>query len=168
MRIFCLLLVSFAPVGLAQEKPSARAVYKVDFVIRDSAGTPPHKVSMLIDGQNGSGNIRTGTRVPIVMEVPDGKGGSGRKTDYVDVGLNLDCKALTIEDRVRLNADIEMSSLRKPETGLPGSISTPAVTSSRTHVSAGLKPGQPTIIAQIDDPVAKRNIEVEVTATPVN
>ena len=167
MRTLLLLTVLTSATLPAQDKPT-RTIYKVDFVIRDSGGTTPYKLSMLVEDQNGTGTVRTGTRVPVILEAIDGKGGAGRKTDYVDVGLNLDCRVQTVEGLVRLNADVEMSSLRKPEAGYPGSAATPAVSSLRTHVNTGLKPGQPAVVARVDDSIAKRSLEIEATATPVN
>lgn len=164
-----LLLAALASAPLAAQDKPARTVYQIDFVIRDTATAAPQKVTMLVIDQGGAGTVRTGTRVPVQLDAIDAKGGgAGRRTDYFDIGLNIDCRAHTLEGRVQLNADIEMSSLRKPEPGVPGSVATPAVSSVRTHVNTGVKPGQPTLIARIDDPALKRTLEVEATATPAN
>ena len=151
----CLLLVSCAAWAEDQPVPKPVGVYRVDFALHEfeqakRVGT--HNYSLLLQ-DSGYGKIRMGTKVPVT---------NGNATQYIDIGLTLDCHLHERESQVALDIDIETSSMEAGQQAGPQMIRQVKASSV-----AAVTPGKPTTVIAMDDITAKRRYEVEVTATKV-
>ena len=152
----CILLAAGV---CAQEQPVAKRIgsYRVDFAVHESEQgkrVSTHNYSLLIhDG--GSGRIRMGNKVPVT---------SGSGIQFVDIGLNLDCRVHERDAQVTLDADVSMSGVDADQQGKAAG---PVIRQVQSSTMAAVTPGKPTTILTMDDPAAKRRYEIEVTATKV-
>jgi hypothetical protein len=103
------------------------------------------------------GSFRVGNRVPVVLE---------KGPQYLDVGINIDCRPRERGDAVSLEIHVESSSVvaqEPPQTAT----SNPVFRQQRTNISPIVTPGKPTLVASMDDVLSSRRYEIEVTATKV-
>jgi hypothetical protein len=139
--------------------------YKMEFVVKEVEGTKVVNsrsyfmtVPVEAPGQNvqGSGSIRASSRVPTVA-------GGGSNFTYVDVGVNLDCKTLHEMQSavsVYLSADISTNSV---EPNLPA----PVIRQNRWSSTVVVPIKKPTVVYASDDATSKRQMQLELTATPI-
>lgn len=177
MRILFLLTIAIAVtpsrVAHAQERPATVTYgYRVDITVRDAsvpAAKPGRRYTMLMEPGSKS-VVRLGTKVPYTTSSTQGGGGTvTAQYNYADVGVNIDARIRDVNEKVGLNADLDLSSLVQHEgksttTTLP----MPTIATSRIWVYALLTPGKPAVIASIDDPVTGHRFDVEATVTKSN
>jgi hypothetical protein len=155
-----LLCLAAAVPSLAQEdRPREPQFYRIDFVVKELEGgkaVNSRAYSSMVP-QNDRGSIRTGNRVPI----PSGSGGGYQ---FFDVGINLDFNVQReLPDRLVLNLTVDISSIIAPSEAPP-----PPVTRQNKWTSVVVVPlRKPTLVFSSDDPGSKRQMQVELTATPV-
>ena len=156
-----LVILSLATVipSLAQDdKPREPSFYKVDFVIKEVEGGKAvnSRAYSSIVSQNDRGSIRTGNKVPMPT-------GSGNSYQYYDVGITIDC-SLTKElaDRVVLNLNIDISSNATTEAPMP-----PVLRQNKWTSTVVVPLRKAITVFSSDDPTSKRQMQVELTATPV-
>ncbi len=105
-------------------------------------------------------SIRSGARVP----VPGEKGAT-----YIDVGVNIDIKNLVrTNDELTLEVIADVSGAIDPTGGKTSPASLPVVRQAKwsSIVLIPIRKG-PTVIFSSDDPASKRQLQLEVTATPL-
>lgn len=158
------LALVVAAAAAAQEAPAEKtpkpvSVYRVDFAIHESENgqrVNTRNYTMLLEA-GGDGSIRTGSSVP----VPVGE----KQFNYVDVGVNLDCKLKERESRVALKIVLEISDIASRQES--ESLSRTIIRRNRSQVQTAIPPGKPTVVSTVEDAVSKRRYELEVTATKV-
>jgi hypothetical protein len=142
--------------------------YKLEFVVKEVEGAKVVNsrayfmtVPVEAPGQNnfnpGGGSIRTGSRVP----VPTSAGGGG--FNYIDVGVNIDCKGLRdfqSDVSMYISADISSHSI---EPNLPA----PLIRQNKWSSTVLVAVKKPTIVYASDDATSKRQVQLELTATPL-
>ena len=148
----------------AQEKarPAERPLsfYKLEFVLRElqDGKAINSRTYMMTVENNDRGDIRTGARVPVQLGSPP------MPTQYMDVGININCRVVGRDDYVSLRSTIDVSSFAIPEQATsPGT--QPVVRSMRTEMAAVVPVGKPTVIGTIDDVNSTKRYEIGVTAT---
>jgi hypothetical protein len=164
--IFASLLVSALPVRAQEKKESVSpGVYRVEFNIRDgseAAAKAGRHYAMLI-AANGKGTFRVGNRVPFAtVGMPPGQ------YQYLDVGVNIECRLGELNGKVALNADIEVSTIVEHEKGAAAIPPSPTVAQIRLSVGTIVDLGKPALVASINDPVTMRRFDVEATVTKVD
>ncbi len=101
-------------------------------------------------------------------KVPYVTGAGAAQYTYLDTGVNLDCYAREVNEKVAIHAEIDLSTVaapdKRPATGVP----TPMVARTHIVIDAVLNPGKPTLVRSIDDPVSTRKFDVEMTVSKVN
>lgn len=158
----------------AQEKreDSNTAQYKVELQIQDNADTAAkgtRRYTMMID-TNGKGTFRVGNRIPYVSGsyLPGQKEPAATQYQYVDVGVNIDTRLRDAGGgKVSLNSDIEISALVQKPAGATVSAN-PTISSLRMTLNTVMAPGEPVLVASVDDPITMRKFDVEATVTKVN
>lgn len=139
--------------------------YKMEFVVKEVEGTKvvnsrSYFMTLPVDvpGQGSqSGSIRTGSRVP----TPTNTGGGG--FNYIDVGVSIDCKFLRevqSDVSVYITADISSHTI---EPNLPA----PVIRQNRWTSMVLVPIKKPTVVYASDDTTSKRQMQLEVTATPL-
>ena len=161
-----LLILCLAGVCAAQEtksSPPPSRYYKLDFSVKETEGgrvvnarsyslsivTPP-------EGGNLNGGVRTGEKIP--FQTPTGP-------QQLDVGVNIDCsRAKEVGDRLGLNISAEISSVAESAEKTP----LPVVRQTRMNTFVLVPLKKPTLIFSSDEPFSKGNLQIELTATPIN
>jgi len=158
-----LVVFSLATVipGFAQEERTVGPTYyRLDFVVKDIDGgkTINSRAYSSMIAPNDRGSIRTGNRVPL----PSTSGGGS--FSYLEIGVNLDFSVTReMPDRVAVNLTVDISSNAASE-----SPSLPPVLRQNKWSSGVVVPlRKPTTVFSSDDPGSKRQMQVELTATPV-
>src|SRR5438132_3730348 len=144
----------------------ATKFYKMEFVVKEVEGAKVVNsrsyfmtVPVEAPGQNiqGGGSIRTSGRVPTVTGV------NSSQYTYLDVGVNIDCKTLhelQSEVSVYISADISTNSV---EPGLPA----PVIRQNKWSSLVMVPVKKPTVVYASDDATSKRQMQLELTATPI-
>jgi hypothetical protein len=145
---------------IVEKQAKPLSTYRLEFSLReveDSKRLNARSYTMLVD-EDVWGRIRVASRVPVAT----GK----EQFQYVDVGVNIDCRIRERESHLLLEATIEISSFVSPEQ--PAAVpSSPVMRTVRSQISAAIPPGKPTLISTADDTATKHRYEVEVTAAKV-
>ena len=97
--------------------------------------------------------LRAGVRVPIATNM-----GSIPQFQYLDVGMNIDCRVEEREGSLALNAVADSSSFSLPgEPKAPGSVAErPVIRQMRSEINTVISLGKTTLISSMDDPSSKR------------
>jgi hypothetical protein len=139
--------------------------YKLEFVVKEVEGgkvvnSRAYFMTVPVEapGQNNvAGSIRTGSRVP----VPTSSGGGG--FNYIDVGVNIDCRSvreLQWDVSMYISADISSHSV---EPNLPA----PLIRQNKWSSTVLVPIKKPTTVYASDDSTSKRQVQLELTATPL-
>jgi hypothetical protein len=162
LMLLTLLTLAAAVPALAQA-PDPQKFYKLDFVVKEveagkviNARAYSTLLAVQVQGaENYTATIRTGGRTPVT----DSKGAM----TYIDTGVNLDCKSLReTQGEVSLFVSSDISSLLQ-EQGLPA----PVIRQNRWAANVSVPLRKPTIIFSSDDTSSKRQMQLELTASPV-
>ncbi len=169
---FAALVLIALPVT-AQDKPSEGS-YKVEYTFRDAeSGVKARQFTMIVEN-GGRGSFRLGHRVPYSTGTSQvGSGGVNplvsTQWNYLDAGVNVDCRIRDNNGRVPVHSDIEISSVVMPDKASAAPVPpTPTVAQMRISVDSAVALGKGIVIASIDDPSAPRKFDVEVLVTRQN
>lgn len=159
-------LLAPAPSAFAQAQAATpgRSFYRVEFKITDSGGESAKQADRryaILTDTEGHGVLRIGNKIPIAV---------GNGFQYQDVGVNIDCRLRELNEKVALTADLDVSTVvqHDPPAAAGASPPSPTLASVRVGVNAMLRPGVPTMVASIDDPVTSRKFAVEATVTKLD
>jgi hypothetical protein len=132
--------------------------FRLDFVLKELEGGKvlnSRAYTMSISTSRGpDSSIRTGSKVP----TPGKDGG----IIYVELGTSIDCRQLMIVGNdlsIYVNADV--SSLAE------GSTNPPVIRQNKWGAVVLIPLRKPTVVFSSDDPMSKRQMQLEVTATPI-
>ncbi len=175
MRYALAALIAAALVLPAHAQDKNRAFYKVEFNIRDAAGGAPvanRRFVVFVDSE-GRGTLRVGNRVPVAMggsqPVQSGQGQPlYSQFQYLDTGINIDCRVREAGTKASLSADIELSTLAPPDKSAGTPVPNPTLASVRTSTSSIVEPGKTVLLALIDDPVSQRKLNIEAIVTRID
>src|SRR5258708_3584509 len=170
------LLIPALPV-IGQEKGADSGVYKVEFNIHDgsdAAAKTGRRYTIMIEG-NEKGVFRVGQKVPYATgSFQPGVASAGvtplvsTQFNYAEVGVNIDCRIIEFNGKVRVKATLDLSTVVQHEKTSPQIPPMPIIGQLRIEVNALVNPGKPTMVASVDDPVTLRKFDVEATVTKVN
>ena len=147
----------------AEETPARperpRSAFRLDYQIYELEGGKRvnERAYTLVVNEGGSGNLRVGSRVPIVLSAEKG-------VQYQDVGLRIGSRVFEREPGdVVLEADVEISSFAIPEQA--ETKGTPLLRTLSEAVSTRPALGKPVLLASVDDVGSRKRTQVEVTVT---
>jgi hypothetical protein len=167
-----LFVILLGLCALAQDKPADKPVsepqikqdrpvsyYKVEFVLRElQDGKAINTRNYLMTIENGDrGEAKVGARVPVTT-------GEHGQFQYLDVGININCRVVGRDDYASLRSMIEISSFALPEQASGGN-SQPVVRQMRSDLAAVVPLSKQTVIGIIDDANSTKRYEIAVTAT---
>jgi hypothetical protein len=169
-RVFQAVVIAIALVTcvMAQDKPADKpheerplSFYKLEFVLHELQGgkviNTRNYMMTVEDGDRAS--TKTGARVPV-------SAGGDKGFQYIDIGVNIDCRAVGRGDYASLSTVVEMSSFALPEqtsatsSGLP-----PVLRQVRAQMNAVVPVNKATVIGSMDDANSSKRYEIAVTAT---
>ena len=166
--LFVIALLLPATTVLAQEsaprnpKPP-RHFYKLDYVLKESdEAKVVNQRSFVVSGSTGDVNmaaryasrLRAGSRFP----VRDNEG----KTNYIDVGVNIDNQLEEVPEGLAMDVTAEISSVAT-ETA---NSNAPVIRQVKTNAQAVVPLNKPYVLFTVDDPSSRHRFELEVTAVP--
>ncbi len=118
------------------------------------------------EANNYARSIRTGTKVPFESE--------SNKLNYVDVGVNIDCRDIVdLGGRLGMNVSAEISNVQRAAADEHARMETtlqhaaPMIQQNRWVSDVVVVLGKPTVLFSSDDVTSKRTLELELTATEI-
>jgi hypothetical protein len=135
--------------------------FHLDFVVKELEGgkviNARHYSATTVTGDH-SCTIRSGNKVPVQTgsSGPD----SGQYT-YVDVGVNIDCRAAKeLDGSLALNVSAEISSAVSAQKQ-------PLIRQTKWSSNVIVPIGKPTVVFSSDDVTTKGQTQLELTATAI-
>jgi len=104
--------------------------------------------------------LKQGNRVPLVTGSVSTSGGAQTQVQYLDIGLNIDASIEESADGVKLNTQVEQSSIAEEKSGL--GTQDPIVRQAKLEGTSILTAGQPLILGSMDIPSTARRLDIEV------
>jgi hypothetical protein len=162
---FAVLLAVAPRLAISQETPArtsadSRQYYKLSFVLRETdqgkvLNQRTFTMNIAADAPQTDKppvwwNLRSGTRVPIT----DAK----TITTYIDVGVNLDVRAVDVAGGLQLEVTSEISSAGTETAG-----GAPPIRQVKVRSAVMAAVGKPTMVFMADDPASQHRFELEVT-----
>ena len=160
--ILALMLVAGACLAQDADKSELEKFFRLDFVVKelDAGKTVNSRSYFMIVGTPDKGvrEIRTGNKVP--FEVSTGN------WTQIDVGTSFDCSRVKeVPDGLSLIVTAEVTSILENPTAGP---SHPIVRQNKWNSTVMVPLRKPTVIFSSDDVASKRQMQVELTATPIS
>ena len=155
-RLFTFGLLAIT--GLAQN-PENSKFYKLEFTVKEIEGTRPassrtYSMVAVADGPNSS--IRAGSKVAIP--------GTSAQVSFIETGVNIDCRQIKeIQNELSLTVTADISSAAQEGT----TPSYPVIRQNKWGSNVMVPLRKPTLIFSSDDIMTKRQIQLELTATPI-
>jgi hypothetical protein len=145
----------------AAEQPK---YFHLDFVVKELESgkviNARHYSTTVATGDSAPYNctMRTGSKVP----VPTGtSGGNPTQFQYIDVGVNIDCRAAKeIDGSLAISVTAEISNAA-------ASSNPPLIRQTKWSSNVIVPIGKPTVIFSSDDVTTKGQMQLELTATAI-
>ncbi len=160
-KFACLAFVAAIGMGLAQGDKSAEtptSYYKLDFVVKEVEGGKTVNsrayTTTISTERGGRTSIRTGSRVPV-----PGKDGT---FNYLEMGVSLDCvQAKVTGNELAVNVTADITSVAEPSS------TPPVIRNNRWSGDVLVPVRKATVVFSSDDANSKRQMQLEITATPI-
>ncbi len=143
----------------ASKAPEPVHYFRLDFVLKElDAGKVINTRAYWISVSTEAGaHIRAGDQVQ--MKIPN-----SNSTTSSDIGVSIDCRPpKLLGDEIALSVRADISSLAPNES----SDLRPIMRQNQWDSTAVVPLRKPTVIFSSDDPASKRQMQLEVTATPI-
>jgi hypothetical protein len=154
------LAVAMAGACFAQNNAEPPKYYKLDFTVKElEAGKTVNARNYSTIGatKRGSQSIRANSKVPSSTSP-----GSTQFT-YVDVGVNIDVNSVEeIAGELSLFVSADITSVLQD-----GQATVPVIRSNRWMANVVVPMRKPVVICSSDDATGKRQMQLELTATPI-
>jgi hypothetical protein len=155
----------FAQSQDASKAPESKKFYKLEFVVKEVEGgkvlnARAYSATVSTDLRDGPTQIRAGSKVPYQTTV-----GESKNLQYLDVGVNIDCRSIReMESGLSLFVSATINGVPS-DIAVPSGPPTVRQNSWSSSVIVPLK--KPTLLFSSDDPASKRQMQLELTATPI-
>ncbi len=161
--IALMMAAGLSASGAMQDSPK---FFKLDFVVKDSdagktVSSHAYSVRAAVEARDGA-SIRTGSKLPLATGTASG---GALQFTYFDVGINFDVRHLRESDgEVSLELVVDVSSVVEEPTEKTRQ---PVIRQNKWNSLVTVKIGKPTIVFSSDDVSSKRQMSVELTASPI-
>jgi hypothetical protein len=153
------------PAKAGGEPDAEPRYFHLDFVVKEVEGGKiinARAYSMTVGTDRGKTSVRSGNRVPVPSGQP-GNALASTQFHYVDVGTNIDCwDAKIVQGQLTLMVIAEVSS-----AATAPDVPAPVIRQVKWNAPAVVALRKPAIIFSSDDPTSKRQMQLELTATPI-
>lgn len=154
------LLITVLAAGIAAGQNDAAkpesTYFHLDFVVKEvEAGKTVNarNYSMTVSTKRDRTSVRSGSKVSLHTSPPT----------YVDIGTNIDCwNAEEVDGQLALMVTADVSS-----TADSSDIQAQVIRQVKWNSPVIVPLKKPTVIFTLDDPSSKRQMELEVTASPI-
>jgi hypothetical protein len=129
--------------------PKNEHLYRMDYVVsaKDSAGAATSSAYTMFVEERRTGDLRVGANVPLA---------AGPSAARTDIGLKIRNQTAQLADEaMAIQTDVEMSWAEEGN----------GIHKLAASSDALVLPGQPTLVASLDDPSTHKRYQVSVTAT---
>ena len=158
MTILLALLMAGACFSQTVETPK---YFHLDFVVKELEGgkvtnSRAYGMTIATVGATTNSSIRTGNRVPV-------SSGGGGQWQYIDVGTNIDCRsAKEVPSGLALNVTADISGAATEQGA-----ANPVIRQTKWGSDVVVALRKATVIFASDDPSSKRQMQLELTAAPI-
>lgn len=158
----CVVAFALLTATCLAQNPEGSKFYKLEFTVKDMEGTRAlssrtYSMVATTDGPNSS--IRAGSKVPIPASP-----GATQQFTFVELGVNIDCRSIKeVQNELALNVTADISSTGQEATAP----AYPIIRQNKWSSSVLVPFKKPTLIFSSDDVTTKRQIQLELTATPI-
>ena len=170
-----LLAVALATgTGFAQETPKTAEptkFYKLEFVLKEVEGGKVLNARTYTTTAAGeareTAQIRAGAKVAVSLGQ---SGPSANQYQYYDVGVNIDAQAIREVQRdvtLSLHVEADISSLPTESGPATPNIAAPTIRHNKWSSTALVPLRKTTMLYSSDDSASKRQMQLELTATPI-
>ena len=171
--VLSLPVLALAMTGAAQTPQAPKSAeplkfYKLEFVVKEVEGAKvlnsrAYSMTVAANAPEAAA-IRAGTRVPVVSTL------TGGQYQFLAVGVNIDCRAVREGPRelsLLLTAEISSLPTEQPSPATTGPPIPPMVRQNKWSSSVIVPLKQPTLVFSSDDLASKRQMQLQLTATPI-
>ena len=159
-------------------KPASQgttASYRLEFILselEDGKKVNARTYSMLAQAGGVLNKLRVGARVPVATAAfrsgdTSVSGMVNTQFQYMDVGMNIDCRIQEHEGYLVLSTTIDSSNFTQPPALSASVPNQPVMHQLRVDLNTTVSLGKPALVTSVDDPSSKRQFQVQVTATRV-
>jgi len=137
--------------------------YRLDLVIRElqdgkAIGARSYSTLVRDEPHGGMRRIRVGSRLPVST--------GGTSWSYLEAGTEISLGIRTIEGKLVLRLNVDMSSIASPEPAPAVKLAEqPVMRHFGIDQEAAIPLGKPTLLNSVDDPNSNHKFQIEVTAT---
>lgn len=146
---------------------SMTRAYRLTYTLTETDGGKrvgtQHFSMIVVNGR--TTKVRQGSRVPLATGALSNSGGAQTQIQYMDVGLRIEASLDSSIDVVRLNSNVEQSSIAEEKSGLGAQ--DPIVRETILEGTSILTEGKPVMLGSMDIPGSTRHLDVEVVMEPV-
>jgi hypothetical protein len=147
--------------------PAEPKYFHLDFVVKELEGGKvinARAYTMTVATDTGRSSVRSGNKVPVPTEQHRAAGAPGNtQFTYVDVGTNIDCwNSKEIQGQLVLTVTAEVSSAAEAPD-----VTAPVIRQVKWNAPVIVPLRKATVIFASDDPSSKRQMQLELTATPI-
>jgi hypothetical protein len=141
--------------------------YKLDFVVKEVEGSKvlnarSYAMTVSEDKLNEHSMIRAGSKVPYSTSA------DGSQYSYLDLGVSIDCYHVTeMHDTMSLVIKADVSSIVQEPAPTSAVMRQPVVRQNQWQAGVVVPIKKPTVVFSSDDLTTKRQMQVELTATPI-
>jgi hypothetical protein len=163
--ILTLSAVSFAQPDKPKPAPDLSSFYKLDLTVREMDGSKTLNIRTyaISQGLDDWGQLRVGSRLPVVTGAFTTEGKEHTQWQYIDIGLNMDSRLREKDGVVSLDWRLELSSVATERN----ESNQPIVRTVKNNGQTVLPMGKPTVMASVDDLSSTHKFLFEITATKV-
>ena len=160
----CFAALALGTLPAIAQEVSSPVVYRTEFVLRDDgeATKSPRRYNLVLNS-NGRGSLREGLRIPIRTGNP-----VAAAVNHYDSIVQIECRLEQVGERVRLEADLQITTVSQPDKLEDGSLAHPVTGNTRLAFNAFLRPGKPVVVGAINDPVTARKLDIEASLTKID
>jgi type II secretory pathway component GspD/PulD (secretin) len=151
--------------GQTNSVPSPQAglkTYRLTYTLTETDGGKrvgtQHFAMIVVSGRKTV--LKQGNRVPLVTGSVSTSGGAQTQVQYLDIGLNIDASIEESADGVKLNTQVEQSSIAEEKSGF--GTQDPIVRQAKLEGTSILTAGKPLILGSMDIPSTTRRLDIEV------
>jgi len=141
---------------------AALKTYRLNYTLTETDGGKrvgtQHFAMIVVSGRKTV--LKQGNRVPLVTGSVSTSGGAQTQVQYLDVGLNIDASIEESADGIKLNTQVEQSSIAEEKSGL--GTEDPIVRQAKLEGTSILTAGTPLILGSMDIPSTARRLDIEV------
>jgi hypothetical protein len=163
----CALALTLLAVTCFGEDTVPSKFYKLDFVVKEVEGgkvlnARGYSMTVSEAKMNNHSEIRTGSKVPYSTNA------DGSQYTFLDVGVNFDCfHIVEMRDTMSLVLTADISSVVQEPASPSAPMRPPVVRQNRWNSGVVVQLKKPTVVFSSDDLTTKRQMQVELTATPI-